>query len=136
MIPGLIPTSNSDWTNPPAGLDSGPRLLISYKAKGLTSLKSSRLTLVPPEISVNPIPTSTLASRVNFVNILSWNAHSLNSNVKQLFIKNLPQDIICIQETWDNNRDCFNPLAGCTNSTLAQDHERGGGSLILLKKKP
>ncbi len=99
MIPGLIPTSNSDWTNPPAGLDSGPRLLSPYKAKGLTSIKPSRLTLVPPEISVNPIPTSSLASRVNFVNILSWNAHSLNSNVKQLFIKNLPQDMICIQET-------------------------------------
>ena len=69
------------------------------------------------------------------VDILSWNAHSITTDVKQLFIKSMPHDIICIQETWGSlNFNGFNHLFGCVSSGLSRPQERGGGSLTLFKR--
>ncbi len=48
----------------------------------------------------------------------------------------MPQDIICLQETWGNpdSNDSFNHLFGRESSVLSRNGERGGGSLILLKR--
>ena len=64
--------------------------------------------------------------------IFSWNAHSLSTKEKQLFVKCRPHDILCIQEIWNS---CPCDLPGNSGSSLSKrTNERGGGSLTLLRK--
>ncbi len=69
------------------------------------------------------------------INIFSWNAQSLNSREKQLYVTSLTQeyDVICLQETWAISSDNLVFSGLDSNFCLTQrTNERGGGSLTIL----
>ena len=71
----------------------------------------------------------------DFIDILSWNAHSVDSLHKQLFINYFPYDIACIQETWGiNNQTSHLPSLPNNCALISRDKTRGGGTLTLPRK--
>jgi len=79
----------------------------------------------PPhsQISSNLTPTNSL-------DILSWNAHSLNSPLKKLFIASKTEPIKCIQETWGASVD--STVNGAILNSKTRLVGTGGGSLTIL----
>jgi len=100
-----------------------------------TQFKPMSLNLFPPQ--TQPQPQTSLKVRGNdkeaALRIFSWNAHSLSSRVKQLFIQSRSEDIICVQETWGAQLEALQELPNNVYSVSRRLDHRGGGSLTLLK---
>ena len=68
------------------------------------------------------------------VDILSWNAHSLNSSSKKLFLLSRSSPICCVQETWGASiADLPLPFSPVNLSNwTTRSVSRGGGTLAVL----
>ncbi len=113
------------------------------KLKDKSNPKSSS---VEKELETLPstTPTNSLGtikkpdSKKRHINILSWNAQSLNSREKQLFVSasNQNQDILCIQETWGANSDgLIRDKPNIKTCFTSRNDRRGGGTVTVLNNE-
>jgi len=72
------------------------------------SLNLVPLPHIPPQLQTTMKVLGT--DKEATLRIFSWNAHSLSSRIKQLFIRSRPEDIICVQEIWGAQLEALQDL--------------------------
>jgi len=87
----------------------------------------------PAPFRTTTLPTTKERLQNNSIQIFSWNARSLNSVPKKLFLLLKSQDILCVQETWGSNLSDPPLSVPSFISRSARDQERGGGSLTVFR---